>query len=526
MFDRSSSADEDEDLELLLDFRPDVIGLSAFLWNLPRIVRLVSRLRLGGTSAVLVVGGPSAVGFEDLACDGSRPDLLVIGYGEQTFANLLDAVSEGRLDESLGKIGNVVSYRGGRPERFGCSQPPDSLDSLTSPYLDGLVDLRGRSTIYIETDRGCPYSCSFCIESTAPPKVARFSIARIETELIWALARGIRYVELCSAIFNLDTDWVREFVTMVERVDPRQQMSFSAALFATHMNEEQAELFGRLRMKSALFGLNSVNPATFKDVRRVIRPEAFREKIAIYARRGRPQVSLIMGLPGDTPNGLKQTLAFAETLPADVMLFRFMVLAGTIYYERREPLKLEIDFAHGNRILSTYSYDRADFERMEAIAASAGFDEVNPGEWVRRADQERFRVRKPMSRRKWNLLYRILRSMQMSRQAWPGGARYRRVFLEVLHFAGVSFEGPGPTRTDIYVYDRDDEVAALERSRFFSLTLRDRTRRPTGGAPAEPDNGRSLLGTFAAAFRAAEIASIEARGSAAGGGGSAGSRPE
>ena len=293
------------------------------------MTRLVAELRSLQPRPLIVVGGPSAAGFADVAPPGVRPDVLVVGFGEDAFADLLGAHAAGELDD--------------RP-RVVRTASVDDLDRYASPYLDGVVDLGDRKTIYIETDRGCPYSCAFCIESTAPPKVARFSLDRIEAELGWALARGVEQVELCSAILNLDTDWLEAFVQVVERIDPAQQLAFSAALFTTHLDERQAELFGRLRLKSALFGLNTIYRPTFKAVRRAINPDRFREKIELFARYARPQVSLIMGLPGDTPQGLAETLAFADTLPADVMMFRFMVLPNTLYYEQRKALKLEIDF--------------------------------------------------------------------------------------------------------------------------------------------------------------------------------------
>ena len=471
VFDRSPSDTEADDLEVLTAARPDVVGLSAYLWNLPRVTRLVAKLRSVEPRPLIVVGGPSAAGFADVAPAGVRPDVLVIGYGEAAFADILQAHAAGELDTQ---------------PRVIRAAPVADLDRYASPYLDGVVDLGGRKTIYIETDRGCPYSCAFCIESTAPPKVARFSLGRIEAELRWALAAGVEQVELCSAIFNLDTAWLERFVKMVERIDPEQQLAFSAALFTTHLDERQAALFGRLRLKSALFGLNTIYRPTFKGVRRAINPDRFREKIELFARHARPQVSLIMGLPGDTPQGLAQTLAFADTLPADVMMFRFMVLPNTLYYEQRRALRLEIDFERDNRILSTHSYTHEDLLRMESAAAVAGFDEINAGEWVRRESQDRFRPSAPMATRQWNALYRILQAMQLDERTWAEW-KHVRVFLDPTRYAGTTFESPTGARAHIYAAARAQHPAPFHRTRYFELSHR--------GADAP-----ALLEAFAEAF--------------------------
>jgi radical SAM superfamily enzyme YgiQ (UPF0313 family) len=512
VLDRPGEADEDEDLRRIAELDPHVVGLSAFIWSLPRIVRLVSRLRRELPGVLVVVGGPSATGFEDLATDDTRPDLVVVGFGERPFAAILSAHADGRLLERVGELGQVVSWLRGRKEALGRPELESDLDVFASPYLEGAIDPAGRDTLYVETDRGCPYSCAFCIESTAPPKVARFSLARIEAELVWARAHGLRQIELCSAILNLDTAWLEAFVQMVERIDPDRRLAFSAALFTTHLDERQAELFGRLAMKSALFGLNTINPATFKGLRRVIRPDGFREKIELFARHARPQVSLIMGLPGDTPEGLRDTLRFADTLPADLMLFRFMVLPRTLYYEQRRALKLEIDLEHDNRILATYSWSRDDLARMEAIAAAAGFHEVNPGEWVRRLDQERFVPPPAMPRPAWNLLYLALRDMAVHEHEWPDGWRHVRVFLDVEHFAGVTFADAQGEQLSIIVSRRTNGGVAFHRSRHFQMQVQAPHRRAREREPGpEPP---AVLAAFAEAFDAAERARLRARSSA------------
>jgi radical SAM superfamily enzyme YgiQ (UPF0313 family) len=491
VLDRKVTDDEDEDLRLVLAGGPAVIGLGAYLWNLPRMVRLVSRLRALHPEILIVVGGPSAKGFDDLAIDDSRPDLLVVGPGEVTFANILQAHARGQLDGSLAQLGNLISYRGGPPVAHDPGTRPGTLDFLPSPYLMGLVEVDTK-TLYVETDRGCPYSCAFCIESTAPNKVSQFSLERVEQELRWALEHGFTHIEMCSAIFNRDSDWLETFVELVERLDPRRSLSFSAALYSTYVDERQVGLLARLNLKSMLFGLNSTNEETFKSVRRVIRLERFRQQIELINRVMRPEVSLIMGLPGDTPAGFAKTLEFAESLDADVMIFRFMVLPATIYYEQRERYRLEIDFDHDNRILSTASYTREDFATMEGIARAAGFEEVNSGQWFKRLDQG---MQAPaMDQRTWNLLYLTLRELGLDHFAWPAGWRFERVLLEVRAYVQIKLRGPRQS-LDIFVSLRADDAPRFASSRFFNIAYRE------GASEGEPDPAvREIMARFSQAL--------------------------
>ncbi len=469
VFDRKVTDDEDEDFALLVQASPQVVGLSAYLWNLPRLVRLVARLRSWQPGLLIVMGGPSAAGFVDLAPDSLRPDLVVIGPGEVTFANIVDAHACDQLDARVSQLGTVISHRGATAVRYDAAQPMESLDPLPSPYLAGLVQV-DTTTLYVETDRGCPYSCAFCVESTAPARVTQFSMERIEQELRWAVEHGFSHVEMCSAIFNRDTAWLEAFVELMARVDPERTLSLSAALYSTYVDEHQAQLLGRLNLKSALFGLNSTNEDTFRSVRRVIRRERFAKRIALLGRYLRPEVSLIMGLPGDTPQGFAQTLEFATSLDVDVMIFRFMVLPNTLYYDQRERHGLEIDFADGNRILSTNSYTREDLSTMESMARDAGFVPGSAGQWSRRRDVGF--AGPTMDRRTWNFLYLALQALDLAAMSWPDGWRFSRVRLEVRRFVQIELSHQSGERLEAIVSARVDDAPRFSHSRLFNLAYR------------------------------------------------------
>ncbi|EDM81514.1 radical SAM domain protein [Plesiocystis pacifica SIR-1] len=538
ILDRKVTSDEAEDLELVLATQADIVGLSAYLWNLPRVVRLVSALRARRPELLIVVGGPSSKGYEDLAVDDSRPDFLVVGPGEQTFANIVERFAAGTLDAHIPELGNLLSYRGVEPGEPPTTHTPTtrpkSLDFLPSPYLMGLVEVDTK-TLYVETDRGCPYSCAFCVESTAPNKVAEFSMDRVEAELRWALARDFEHIEMCSAIFNRDTAWMEQFIELVERLDPDKTLSFSAALYSTYINERQAALLARLNLRSALFGLNSVNSETFKSVRRVVRLERFKQRMELLKEVLRPEVSLIMGLPGDTPAGFAKTLDYVATLDVNVMVFRFMVLPATIYYEQRERYQLEIDFANDNRILSTHSYSAEDFAQMEAIAEAAGYVQVNPGQWSKRRD-EGF-VAPKMDQRTWNFLYLSLREIGLDSLALPASWRFDKVVLELRSHVQLVFldndndsDSPGaerPSGLDVFVSIRDDDSPRFSHSRYFNVAYREHERRSAdedASAKARRSEGyRPLLEQITAALAAAERSVLTRR--KRGGAGSAKASP-
>lgn len=354
LFDRRMSDDEAEDLALLQQARPDVVGLSCTLWSLGRVVRLAGRLRQVLPDTRLVIGGPSVLDFEAMAgADGPRADHTIVGEGEVAFARLVAALSAGTPPPP------------GRLDAPTCSD----LDLLASPYLSGVLRPRGE-TLYLETSRGCPLKCAFCAAGGSDDPLRWFSLQRVGAELRWALEHGLHDINLCDAALNYDTDRLRALVEEVERVDPQRRLALSFALHADFLDAAQIELLGRLNIRQTSLGLNSTNPATFSGVRRRIHPERFRAAITGLARIIRPAVTIILGLPGDTPQGFAATLAYCETLPADIQIFELMVLPATAYRRDAGRFGLMFDPQRGHAVTGAHTLSASDLDEMRGMRSA------------------------------------------------------------------------------------------------------------------------------------------------------------
>ena len=132
---------------------------------------------------------------------------------------------------------------------------------------------------------------------------------------------------------------------------------------------------------------------------------------------------------------------------------------------------------------------------MESAAAVAGFDEVHPGEWVRRDTEDRFHNAVPMATKQWNLLYRTLQSMHLDDRTWADW-RHVRVFLDPTRYAGTTFEDPTGARAHIYAAAGTPHPPPFRRTRYFTLSYR---------GPHAP----ALLEAFRQAFEAAERDTVQ-----------------
>ena len=68
------------------------------------------------------------------------------------------------LIDFFGKNDKNISLTGIDDFSYGYKERIKDLDEIPSPYLNGMMDkfFDGKLTPFLETNRGCPFTCSFC----------------------------------------------------------------------------------------------------------------------------------------------------------------------------------------------------------------------------------------------------------------------------------------------------------------------------------------------------------------------------
>ena len=144
----------------ILSFKPDLIGFSCYIWNIEIISEIITQLKTK-TKAKILLGGPEVYDvkhwFNDLPVD-----FIITGEGEYPFKQLLYALLE---NKSLNNIPQLHFCDNNKVHTNENTYFID-LNTLPSPYrleVD-LPELKHRIQ-YIESSRGCPYHCSYCLAS-------------------------------------------------------------------------------------------------------------------------------------------------------------------------------------------------------------------------------------------------------------------------------------------------------------------------------------------------------------------------
>lgn len=208
--------DPDRLLQAVRTDPPNVMGFSFCSWN-SDLSRRVSKIVKATCPGVITVGGgPSVDDADDQLVEFFEMfpmvDYLVPNEGESGFVALIEAIGRGRarsgpipgvayLDESNRLIRGqyerpIVPSETPGFERLSPKQvrpvDPEEIE-IPSPYLDGTLNsfLDEGLVPIVQTMRGCPYQCHFCVSgATEWNRMRGFDPERVKAEIDYALSRS------------------------------------------------------------------------------------------------------------------------------------------------------------------------------------------------------------------------------------------------------------------------------------------------------------------------------------------------
>lgn len=201
-----------KDPEALLSFvksdPPHILGLSNYPWTRNLSLETFKVLKRAQPSLITVMGGPN---YPDephkqvrFMAEREYLDFYTYKESEQTFAGLVSRLLECGLDVGEAKRAPIsgVHFYDRRERRLVKGEfiaRLVDLDTIPSPYLTGLFDefIAADLQPWIQTNRGCPFTCAFCVEGDDYyTKVRRFSLQRITAELEYIAKRVRRELPL------------------------------------------------------------------------------------------------------------------------------------------------------------------------------------------------------------------------------------------------------------------------------------------------------------------------------------------
>lgn len=166
----------------IFDARPDVLGLSCYIWNIELVKQLLPLVHKLLPECKIICGGPE-VSYEtkEFMQEFSMVDYVVRGESEEAFHELMQALIEDKSNEEI-NIKGVAKRNLDNIIDENVAVTVADLDRIKFPYDDEDIEALKDKIIYYESSRGCPYSCKYCL-SCATRGVRYRSLDKVFAEL-------------------------------------------------------------------------------------------------------------------------------------------------------------------------------------------------------------------------------------------------------------------------------------------------------------------------------------------------------
>ncbi|MDQ0154081.1 B12-binding domain-containing radical SAM protein [Robertmurraya andreesenii] len=343
----------------LIKRKPDVIGFSCYIWNIEETIKVINMIKKIDASIPIVVGGPE-VTYDVLEWMKNVPefDFIVIGEGEATFKQLLTQLQG---ENNFSKV-HGIAYREEGNIRINPQANKIDLRVLPSPYRfeEDLPHLSKRVT-YIETSRGCPFSCQFCL-SSIEIGVRYFDREKIKEDIRFLMKHGAKTIKFVDRTFNISRSYALEmFRFLIDEHVPGTVFQFE--ITADIMRPEVIEFLNQ-EAPPGLFrfeiGVQSTNDYTNELVMRKQNFEKLTRTVTMVKNGGKidQHLDLIAGLPEEDYQSFRKTFndVFAMR-PEELQLGFLKMLRGTgLRLRADEHQYIYMDHAPyeilGNRVLS------------------------------------------------------------------------------------------------------------------------------------------------------------------------------
>ncbi|NQV04309.1 MAG: cobalamin B12-binding domain-containing protein, partial [Candidatus Omnitrophica bacterium] len=177
-------------LEMIENEGFHIVGIGGFLTQVQAVIELTNLIKSRAKDVIVIIGGIQVFGCERFIMETSKADIICVGESEMLFPELIKALYDGK---DISKIPAII-YRNKDKviNNEGFPLVPD-LDEINFPKYDAFNmetyitqnyhGFPGKRTIDFICSRGCPYSCTYCINSLKPVKMRYRSPDNIVREI-------------------------------------------------------------------------------------------------------------------------------------------------------------------------------------------------------------------------------------------------------------------------------------------------------------------------------------------------------
>lgn len=327
---------EDDIYNRIISENPDFVAFSCYIWNITRTLTIAQRLKNQGITIAL--GGPE-VSFRqrDILENYDFVDYVLSGEGEESFPKLVKALAYDELPQikgiSMRKDGDILISDGDFTD----------FENSTSPYCFEYFKALGNRIAYIESSRGCPFSCAFCLSGRCG-KVRFIPLERVKNEMVLLSEMGAKTIKFVDRTFNCNVKRAIEILSFIRQEYGKKiknDVCFHFEIAADILTEQLFEIIADLPVGAVQFevGIQSFNGETLRKINRKTSVDLVESNVRRLLSYGNCHVhiDLIAGLPLEDYDSFVDGFNRAYDIGANMLQLGFLkILHGSPMAENKD----------------------------------------------------------------------------------------------------------------------------------------------------------------------------------------------
>ena len=366
--------------------KPDLIGITATILSYDAALETGKKLK----NYKIVIGGPHFPSVPEKVMQEECFDFGVIGEGEETILELCNAL---KYDKDFSKINGLVYRENGEIKINKRRDLIKNLDELPFPALHLYPDLKKYTPMpggykqlpfaHMITSRGCPYRCVYCDRSVFGNRFRSQSPERVIKEIEFLVEKyGVKEIKFYDDTFTMDMERVSKICDLI--IEKGIKITWSCSTRVDRVNKELLMKMKKAGCWQIDYGLESGDQRMLNIMKKGITLEQSRNAAKWTKEAGiRLRAFIILGMPGETNESIRNTIDFVKELRVDVVAFyALMIYPGNELYDmvKKEGRLLHEDYSQFSSLIDT--------KKTRLHYVPDGMNEEELKNWIRKAYKE------------------------------------------------------------------------------------------------------------------------------------------